>query len=55
MSTTRQIRSEISRDPLLRLVELLARVEVERYLNEIENKVEVGNDAECGSGDLRQI
>lgn len=42
-------------DPIDRLIELLAKIEVERYLAEIENGIAEREDAERKSGDLRKI
>jgi hypothetical protein len=55
MTSTRTPRLESKQATLDRLIELLAQIEVERYLAEIENDNAVRKDAGCKSGDLRPL
>lgn len=55
MTSKRAQQQNVDDAPLDRLVELIARIEVERYLAELENANDVREDAGCKGGDLRQI
>jgi hypothetical protein len=55
MSSTRAPREVPNQATLQRLIELLARIEVERYLVELRDASAVRNDAECEGSDIRTV